>query len=221
MRKSQRISRHLQYKLYATKGVKVYKEENQVVDLPDSISSGLTDMSQGDEGKSLEVDIFSLTDDINDYITETTADDLQHSVADCDAAIQRVEDFRSLFRQKHRKILEHIDTNTYTQKFQKNCEEVIRNCKEFIADVKQTRKKIRSGESETASDQARGNRKYFDFLKIELSTQINELETEVLKEPKHFDDDDLLVKRNQSDQLQKKIDIVWNKISEMMKMNID
>ena len=58
-------------------------------------------------------------------------------------------------------------------------------------------------------------------MKIELSAQINELKTEVLKEPKHFDDDDLLVKRNQSDQLQKKIDIIWNKISEMMKMNID
>ncbi len=221
MRKSQRVSRHLQYKLYATKGVKVYKEDDQVADLPGSIRSGQTDMSLGDDAKSLEVEIFSLSDDINDFIDENPTDDLRHNVADIDAAIQRMEDFRSIFRQKHRRLIEHIDMTTYTQKFQRTADEMVKKCKDYIIAVKTLRKEIRCEESATASDHAKGNRRYFNFLNDEMRKQIIDLKADFLKDPKDFDDDELQIKKSQVDHFPKRLETIWSKISEMMKMNLD
>ena len=219
MRKSQRVSRHLHYDTYHLKGLKVYKQDEQVADLPGSIKSGLTNMSQVDEAKSLEVEILSVTDDINDFIDENSIDDLKHNVADMDAAIQRMEDFRSIFREKHRRLFAH--DQTVAQKFQQSADVMLGKIKKHIATVKELRKGIRSGEFAAASEQIKGNRRYFDFLNDEMIKQISDLKGEVLMNPAEFDDDDLLTKKSQIDQIQKRIDTTWNKISEMMKMNID
>ena len=239
MRRSQRVSRQLNYAIFHSKGKKVYKDEH-VTDQPGS-TSRQSDMSVGDDAKAqadakaLEVSIFSLTEDINDFIDENGIDQIQYHVADMDTAIQRMEDFRTIFRQKNREVKALVGDTEYNTIFSKlpgdpdvdgnvqetNPDVIVQKMKKYISEVKDMRKSVRNKESDAQSDKSQKDTSYFNFLKKELEEKIQVTKKEVEKVPADFEDDDLLVKKAQVPDLQKRLEMIWNKILELMKMGID
>ena len=241
MRRSRRVTRQLQYAIFDEDGEKVYKDEH-VTDQPGS-TSGQSDMFEGDgskaqaDPKALEVTIFSLTEDINDFIDEYGIDQIQYNVVDMDGAIQRMEDFRTLFRQKNREVKALVGDTEYATIFSKlpggpdpidpnvtketNPEEIIKQMKKYINEVKEKRKSFRSKESNIQSDKAQKDTTYFKFLKDELEEKIQATKKEVVKVPADFEDEDLVVKKAQVPDLQRRLEMIWNKILELMKMGID
>ena len=227
MRRSERTSRQLNYSHFHKTGEKLYKDEN-VSDLPGS-KSGQSEMS-GDQVSALKVKIFGLTEDINDYIDEHDIDDIKYNVVDMDAAIQRVEDFRSIYREKHHEALALLGQEEYEKVFHKlpdgdggqtTPDVIVGKMKKYIVKVKEFRKNIRCNESAAKLDKIKVDTEYFAFLKSELEEQIKNMKIEVDKVPATFEDDDLMLKKVQVADLQKKLEMFWNKILELMKMGID
>ena len=220
MRRSQRVHRHLNYDIYHKDGLKVYKEA-QTTDLPGS-TSGLIDMSVGDQAKTLEAEIFSLTDDIKDFIEENVVEDFQHNVADMDAAIQRMEDFRSAYREKHRKIFSLIEKEEYNKMFQqKPPDGLVATMKDYILRIKENRKSLRNDESAAKSEKSNADSKYFKFLHQDLNVQMCDIAEEIDITLDDLSDYDLVLKKSRGPEMQKKLDMIWQKILELMKMNID
>ena len=227
MRRSQRIRQNLVYKTYHLTGDKVFKDKN-VTDLPGS-ESGQSEMS-GDQAKALEVKILGLTEDIFDFIDEYGVDDIKYNVSDMDAAIQRMEDFRSIYREKHHEALSVLGDDECQKLAEKlrdgngaptTPEAVVSTMKKYIVKVKGLRKEARCNESAVRLGKIKVDNEYFNFLKTELEEQIKGMKTEVDKDPSTFEDNDLVLKKAQAADLQKKLEVIWNKILEMMKMGID
>ena len=186
MRRSERVSRQLNYTILHSEGKKVYKDEH-VTDQPGS-TSRQSDMSVVDDAKAqadakaLEVTIFSLTEDINDFIDENGIDQIQYHVADMDAAIQRMEDFRTAFRQKNREVKALVGDTAYNTIFSKlpgdldsdgdvqetNPDVIVQKMKKYISGVKEMRKSFRNKESDSQSENFQKDTTYFNFLKDEL-----------------------------------------------------
>ena len=116
MRRSERIRQNLHYKPYNSTGEKVYKD-NTVTDLPGS-ESGQSDMS-GEQAKAIEVKLLGLTEDINDFIDEHSVDDIKYDVGDMDTAIQRMEDFRSIYRERYHEALSVLGDEEAKKVFEK------------------------------------------------------------------------------------------------------
>ena len=227
MRRSERIRQHLHYKPYNSTGEKVYKD-NTVTDLPGS-ESGQSDMS-GEQAKAIEVKLLGLTEDINDFIDEHSVDDIKYDVGDMDTAIQRMEDFRSIYRERYHEALSVLGDEEAKKVFEKlrdangeptTPDAVIAVMKKYIVKVKALRKDIRCNESTIRSDKVKVDKEYFNFLKTELEEQISGMRTEVDKAPSEFEDDDLVLKKARAADLQRKLEVLWNKILELMKMGID
>ena len=61
--------------------------------------------------------------------------------------------------------------------------------------------------------------KYFAFLHNEMISQISDLEVEVGKSPVNLSDEELIRKKDCAAEIQKRLDLIWGKLSEMMQLN--
>ena len=227
MRRSKRVSQHLNYNRFNSTGEKVFKDKT-VTDRPGS-ESEQSEMS-GDQAKALGAKILGLTEDIFDFIDEYSTDDIKYNVGDMDAAIQRMEDFRSVYREKHHEALSLLGDDECQKLVEKlrdgkgeptTPDAVVGTMKKYIVTVKALRKEARSKESAVGLSKIKIDTDYFNFLNTELVEQIKSMKTEVDKVPSSFEDDDLVLKKAQASDLQKKLEVIWSKILEMMKMGID
>ena len=58
--------------------------------------------------------------------------------------------------------------------------------------------------------------KYFTFLHEEMTSQISNLEAEFGHSPVELRDEDLCRKKDCAAEIQKRLDLIWGKLSEMM-----
>ena len=102
LRRSERISKHINYKTFNLTGEKVYKEsEGENI----SESEEIEQSAMADEKLChLNAQTLAMIDDINDFVEENTVADIKFCIDDIDTAISRIEDLRSTFRERIREI---------------------------------------------------------------------------------------------------------------------
>ena len=161
-----------------------------------------------------------MTDDINDFIVENDVSDMEHCIDDVDSAIHRMEDFRSTFREKHRELQTIMQNDDYKTEFSSEPENMVEKMKLYILHMKKIRKKVRTQGNADKLEEDEAKNKYFCFLYVEMGEQISHLESEVNKSPDALSDDDLMRKKDCALEIQKRLDLIWSKLSEMMKLNI-
>ena len=141
-----RNKRRLDYRVYDSTGVKIDKSiESQI--------QSTVEMSVPDDQRlnQLLSQQDSLTDDITDFIDENQIEDISRNIGDLDVAVDKIQELRSIYRSYHKSI-KSIIPDEYDAKYGKDFESTITNVKNYIKFAKETRLKIRNGESSTNSD---------------------------------------------------------------------
>ena len=87
----------------------------------------------------------SLSDDIRDYIEENPGEEHKDSLEDIDKHIARIEDLRSVFRNKHKELINHCHPDNIGG-LERSFGETISEIKEYLKDLKGRRKSLRDNE---------------------------------------------------------------------------
>ena len=167
----------------------------------------------------LKSQTYALIDDINDFVEENDIDDIKFCVEDIDVTIHRIEDLRSTFRDKIGQIKSQMTDEDFTGEFGEKPEGVISQIKHYIFQLKTVRKELRSRGNTSKMGEEVAIEKYFTFLHNEMISQISDLEVEVGKSPVDLSDEELIRKKDCAAEIQKRLDLIWGKLSEMMQLN--
>ena len=91
--------------------------------------------------------------------------------------------------------------------------------KDYILQLKTARKALRTQGNVVKMEEDVTKDKYFTFLYDEMTSQMNNLEAEITKSPIDISDDKLFPEKYGSSEIQKRLDIIWGKLSVMMQLN--
>ena len=185
--------KRLDYKLLHTIGEKMEK-----TDLIDSViptaekeltMSDIVDDSKSSVAMQLGIDEATLNEDIRDFLEENLIEDMEHSMQDLDAALVRVEEFRSEYRRKHNHLQRFLG-EMYDEQYKTSCLEMMERIKTYILEAKKCRKIIRDGETKKKDYEMIGKQKSFKFLLDEVDRTIEDFE-DTFKLSKELTNDDV------------------------------
>ena len=177
--------------------------------------------NDGKMEQELRTSIYTLNRDLDDFLDEYADDDIAGCVEDIDRVIGSLEEFRSIIRERHRELENMMGSDDYQLMYGGVLDDTIGKIKGRLIDVKTVRREMRqAGNTEQAQANA-ANLRYFNFVYDEISLQISDLEGAVAKPPADLSDEELLAKSKDVTEFQRKLDAIWAKISEMMKLNVD
>ena len=130
---SSRNRTNIDYKVFASTGKKVLVDINSS-ESSESLSNMATKPSSIDE---LGVVESTLYDEIMDVIEDNAPESINQSVDLMKSSIQKIEALRLLSRTKHRKIKLHIDSEEYSERYEKSYTFVIKSISSFIKTLNQ------------------------------------------------------------------------------------
>ena len=125
---------------------------------------------------TLKVEFNTITEDIADFFDENPVAEVCQTVEDHDLINKEVEQLRSSYRGKHNQLKVALDDAEYETDFKQAYEGNITKFKEYIKQVKESRRKLRNGEEETFKEKASIQAKKFHFLDSEVTKKITRLE---------------------------------------------
>ena len=120
----------------------------------------------------------TISDDINDYISENPVedDDSWQDVCDLEKLVKRVEEFRSAYRMKHKELRLVMGEETYVTKFGGQHDAMIKMMKDYILGVKDVCKKMKSKVKTDTNDKKAREAESFKFLHDEINRSISDIE---------------------------------------------
>ena len=219
MRRSKRIIRHLNYAPFNSDGIKVYKDA--AGDGPVDISQSKMD-EQTEKLQTLQVQIATIDVDLEDFLDEYDVDEMEPHVEDFDKAIHRVEEFRSVLREKHRIVRLIMGDAAYADHYGDALDTSVNRMRKYLAGIREARKETRKGGKRAEESAHEANEKYFYFVRDEVFQKLADISAEVSQDPANLkDDNELLARKENIVEIQKRLDSIWDRILEMMKMNVD
>ena len=192
MRRSQRVSSQLKYDLFHTTGARVYKES--VADDQSGDGSDHFNMAQVNDLQSIQISIHTLNGDLGDFLEEYAVYEMEPNIEDFDRAIFRMEEFRSVFREKHRSVLALMGNGEYDGNYGDSLEQTLGRIKQYLLEIKQARKQLRQYGNLEQENANAANERYFNFIQDDVKLQLVDLEGETSKVPEDFSDDELAIK---------------------------
>ncbi len=118
-----------------------------------------------------------MADDIDDYVDENPVAEISSSIEDLDAAIKGAENFRSIYRTKHKELAKLCADQEYKDEFSTEYELRIETIKKYIVSAKENRKLLRNDEdmARVAVDNTKVRK--LKFLVSEVKNAMSRLET--------------------------------------------
>ena len=126
----------------------------------------------------------------------------------------RVSD--QLSGKKHGELQSLMQKDSYVGEFGDGAEQMISVMKLYIPHLTNMRRHTKVHDYADKLHEINAKEKYFHFLNDETCVQISNLEAEFQKSPKEFSDDDLMRMRDHGAEIQKRVDFIWSKLSDMI-----
>ena len=152
---------------------------------------------------------------------EYNYDDIHASVEDMDTVIHRLEEFRSIFRERYKEVEHLMGIDDFNLMYGGVLDEILLRIKNRLLDIKKLRRGLRNSGHEAKVQADAANLRYFKFVHDEIKNQLADIEGQVAVVAADESDDELLFKSKHIAEIQKKLDDIWRKISEIMKLNVD
>ena len=223
MLRSRRSNKRLDYQVLHTTGEKLEKAVLvKSVMPPTDDQSKMSVSDEIDEGKSiqkssileqLQVDEATLNEDITDYLDENLVEDMEHSMQDLDAALVRVEEFRTEYRRMHNYLQRSLG-EVYEDQYGYSYSRMMDQIKNYILKVKKCRKIIRDGEVKKKDYEMIDKQKSFNFLLDEVDRNMYQLEN-TLKLSEELTNDDITKLKKDAFNLSKELTLLSGRFLEL------
>ena len=155
--------------------------------------------------KQLVSHIDALSGDIADFIDENPITHVSLTVADLDAMISKIEEYRSVYRVKHRELEHSVGNDDYSIRFLPDYTRTLREIKSYIVDVKGKRNAQRLDQDLARNDVAMQQAKKLEFLRSEADRQISHLELVFDEDLSEISDEDVTTRKSALPDQQKQI----------------
>ena len=229
MRSSTRPKVRIDYQILNSSGEKVEKldqsnqpEESETVitelsNLLTNCSLHESKMADSKEGifNKLMIEESTIYDDMNDFIDENSIEDNHESLEDLDNIISKTENFRTIYRSKHKE-LEACLGEEYHNRYASTFMEQIAKLKQFITDAKNAKRAIRSKEDQKSNEEREAKNKVIDFTINNVLSVMENLEAEVKTDIEETNDDELLRRKENKVSLFNTIENLSNKIKDIL-----
>lgn len=219
----------IDYKILNSTGEKVYKKlENSEVESDESsvkeLSTLLTNLTFSDENMAvsniddimkLKIEELTIVEDIEDFIDENNITEIRNSIEDIDEAVQKMEQFRTKLRCKHKELQAMIGDEyekSYTSKFL----EQIANIKLYITEAKNAKRSLRNKEHWREKEMQEIKVRKFNFTINDVRSVLHNLETEFSGELAEMSDEEIKRRKENVKSNIKAVDNLSNKINLML-----
>ena len=229
MRSSTRSKVRIDYQILNSSGEKVEKldqsnqseeSETGITELSNLLTNWslhepkMTDSKEGMFNK-LMIEESTIYDDMNDFIDENSIEDNQESLEDLDDIVSKTENFRTIYRSKHKE-LEACLGEDYHNRYASTFMEQIAKLKQFITDAKNAKRALRSKRDQKSNEERESKNKVIDFTINNVLSVMENLEAEVKIDIEKTSDDELLRRKESKTSLFNTIEKLSNKIKDIL-----
>ena len=158
----------------------------------------------------------SMADDIDDFMDENPLDDISSSILDLDNAIKGIESLRSIYRNKHKEIVNGVGEDNYEQKLKDEFQSRIDYMKKYILTAKSYRKTLRMGEEKVKTEGVQLKKQKLKFLGEEVSRSMKDLEDKFCEDLTEESDEETTRRKNELSQNSKDIQVVAKAIQDIV-----